>query len=862
MIEASFNIIENNLCNNNDRGILIFQAHSNTIANNTCNSNSNEGIEARSHWLRNDVINNTCVNNQYGIRLNGSSRNVIANNTCQDNSYGVHSSVSAFNFIFHNNIINNTIQAYESPSVSIWNNSQQEGNFWSDYSGLDNGASSRIAGDGIGDTNIPHLGFDNYPFMNPWGWLYPGTTDLLDPGDTDSDGNYSLTWSSTPRAIGYILEEDEFITFNSPITVYNGPSLTSQITNNDENTYYYRLKAYNEHYESQWSNIVDMIVDYIPPTPQSLQVSVYPYGNALNISWDKNQKDTVEYDLFFRTDGNWQLLNSISHPIHTYNHTDLNDGQNYYYKILARDSIGQVSDFSSVEEAVPADSRAPLPPNVVTISQISHNSIKLSWMANTENDLVGYYVYRSYIAIPSDWGNPINGATPITNEIYIDDSLDELTTYHYVITALDEVPNESDYSDMVHATTLLGPHAPEINNSLSDFEMTEDTYNDLSINLYHWFKDINNDLLVFRCEGQDNIGVTIYDSNGTVALKPELNWNGIEPLTFFASDDTNEISDVINITVTAVNDPPGLANIVSPSDGEIVNDGKFLNFRGDCSDPDIDYGDELDFKWLSNLSGELGQNKILPNIRLPIGSHMIILEAKDKMGETSTTSINVTVLEIPASDTDEDGMPNIWERENGLDPQDPTDAGKDPDGDGKTNLEEYLAGTNPNVDETIIDDDTDDTIDDPDDIPDDIDDTDTTDDDTNDNITDDSEQPGGQIGDTTPINETSTPSKESSSLTLLAIIIAVLVVALLATLWFLKKPPFAKAPPPEVKPPVRPPLPGQLLVQPPLQAQPSAQPPPIAPSPTPSPQPEYQPEPEMSLEDAAAAFMEQTEIQE
>jgi hypothetical protein len=44
----------------------------------------------------------------------------------------------------------------------------------------------------------------------------------------------------------------------------------------------------------------------------------------------------------------------------------------------------------------------------------------------------------------------------------------------------------------------------------------------------------------------------------------------------------------------------------------------------------------------------------------------------------------------PPPDADHDGLPDNWERERGLDPADPEDGKADRDGDGYTNLEEYL----------------------------------------------------------------------------------------------------------------------------------------------------------------------------
>lgn len=52
---------------------------------------------------------------------------------------------------------------------------------------------------------------------------------------------------------------------------------------------------------------------------------------------------------------------------------------------------------------------------------------------------------------------------------------------------------------------------------------------------------------------------------------------------------------------------------------------------------------------------------------------------------------------VPYIDTDGDGMPDIWEKRYGLNPDDPNDAAQDCNGDGYTNIEKYINGINPTL---------------------------------------------------------------------------------------------------------------------------------------------------------------------
>ncbi len=67
-----------------------------------------------------------------------------------------------------------------------------------------------------------------------------------------------------------------------------------------------------------------------------------------------------------------------------------------------------------------------------------------------------------------------------------------------------------------------------------------------------------------------------------------------------------------------------------------------------------------------------------------------IIDSQEQVGGWPILKSNAAPV-----DSDDDGMPDSWERRHGLNPHDRADGSRDQDQDGYTNVEEYLNNTNP-----------------------------------------------------------------------------------------------------------------------------------------------------------------------
>ncbi len=208
LMRSSFNTILNNTISNSSYdGVILRRSKHNTIKGNLLEGNVRHGFHISHFSDSNFVLKNRVVgvdkNSGYGFHFDHGISNVIcgnfvsnyeigvwiyrhnsdeiiSENTIVNNQFGLVLDVVETNMVYHNNFVENEVQVFDHfPSLNDWYHPVLlEGNFWSDYQGSDDGSGSgkhSIAGDGIGDTDIPHPGadFDFYPFMDRNGWRPP-----------------------------------------------------------------------------------------------------------------------------------------------------------------------------------------------------------------------------------------------------------------------------------------------------------------------------------------------------------------------------------------------------------------------------------------------------------------------------------------------------------------------------------------------------------------------------------------------------------------------------------------------------------------------------------------------------------------
>jgi nitrous oxidase accessory protein NosD len=157
-------------------GVLI-NGNSNIVSDNLIDG-EDDGIRVGSYGSYNVVTANSVANcSDTGLRIDRwGFNNTYSENNVTECKYGAGVSLGAYNnTIYHNNFVNNVLQAFASqPGVfNYWDNGK-EGNYWSDFSAKYPNA-TEVDSSGVWD--MPYVidanNTDNYPLTAPFGSSSP-----------------------------------------------------------------------------------------------------------------------------------------------------------------------------------------------------------------------------------------------------------------------------------------------------------------------------------------------------------------------------------------------------------------------------------------------------------------------------------------------------------------------------------------------------------------------------------------------------------------------------------------------------------------------------------------------------------------
>jgi chitodextrinase len=182
-----------------------------------------------------------------------------------------------------------------------------------------------------------------------------------------------------------------------------------------------------------------------PSVPQNLTTSELTH-NSVKLSWSASTDNVgvTGYTVFRGTDS-LTTVTTLS-----YTATGLSSATAYSFTVRARDAAKNRSDASStanITTLAAPDVTKPSAPQNLTASDLTHNSVKLSWSASTDNvGVTGYTVFRG-----------TDSLTTVATLNYTVSGLSAATAYSFTVRARDAAKNRSDASSPANITTLAAP---------------------------------------------------------------------------------------------------------------------------------------------------------------------------------------------------------------------------------------------------------------------------------------------------------------------------------------------------------------------------------------------------------------------
>ncbi|HAG11515.1 MAG TPA: hypothetical protein DCK76_09080 [Desulfotomaculum sp.] len=269
-----------------------------------------------------------------------------------------------------------------------------------------------------------------------------------------SSTSIKLTWTdNSGNETGFKIERklsggsySQLKTVSANTTSYTDTGLSSSTK------YYYKVRAYNDAGDSDYSNEVNATTntattnDTTLTAPSKLSASVQS-ATSIKLTWTDNSSNETGFKIERKlSGGSYSQLNKVSANTTSYTDTGLSSSTKYSYRVYAYNSSSN-SKYSNEVNATTTNDTTLAAPSKLSASVQSATSIKLTWTDNSSNE-TGFKIERKLSGGSYSQLNMVSANTTS----YTDTGLSGGTKYYYRVYAYNSSSN-SKYSNEVNATT-------------------------------------------------------------------------------------------------------------------------------------------------------------------------------------------------------------------------------------------------------------------------------------------------------------------------------------------------------------------------------------------------------------------------
>ncbi|NQT34315.1 hypothetical protein HQ587_03925 [bacterium] len=222
-------------------------------------------------------------------------------------------------------------------------------------------------------------------------------------------------------------------------------------------TYYYKIRAFNEHGYSLYSLIVNVTTLEGPPTtPENLSVLNYGY-NYVRLIWTdaENNEAGFIFERSLSSDDGWMVIDTLGPDTAEFLDRDnIEPLTTYFYRMLAYNWVGR-SDYSNVVNVTTIQG-PPAAPTNLRQEHASLDSIVIGWDDNADDEL-GFHVMKR---TPPSREFILVAQVDADVERYMDWDIDPDATYGYLVRAYSDFGESGWSNEIVVHVPPLPPLAP------------------------------------------------------------------------------------------------------------------------------------------------------------------------------------------------------------------------------------------------------------------------------------------------------------------------------------------------------------------------------------------------------------------